>query len=171
MLPTCIGRYDRARRSEWARNGRNDAWLDHRAERLRAAERVSTRPDFRKRLGYDGLAYIDACRRRETAERRKKVLAYTLVGCLSLVVLGGLAALKYQRQLQDQLYWLRHVHTLTAEQEHALKPLGWFSESAIARKWSSYRPETSLWARLCDPTSSHRTRLRFPMASRSAVLK
>ena len=56
------------------------------------------------------------------------MLAYTLVGCLSLVVLGGLAALKYQRQLQDQLYWLRHVHTLTAEQEHALKPLGWFSE-------------------------------------------
>ena len=113
---------------EWARNGRDDAWLDHRAERLRAAERVSTRPDFRKRLGDDGLAYIEACRRRETAERRKKVLAYSLVGCLSLAVLGGLAAFKYQRQLQEQLYWLRHVHTLTAEQERALKPLGRFSE-------------------------------------------
>ena len=113
---------------EWTRNGRTDAWLDHRAERLRAAERVSTRPDFRKRLGDDGLAYIEACRRRETAERRKRALVYTLVGCLSMAVLGGFAAAKYRQQLQDQIYWLRSVHALTAEQEHALKPRGRFSE-------------------------------------------
>jgi formylglycine-generating enzyme required for sulfatase activity len=113
---------------EWARNGRNDAWLDHRAERLRAAERVSMRPDFRKRLGDDGLTYIAACRRLETAQRRKKALAYSLVGCLSLAVLAVLAGLKYQRQLQDRLYWLSYVHTLTAAQERALKPLGRFKE-------------------------------------------
>jgi formylglycine-generating enzyme required for sulfatase activity len=113
---------------EWARNGQNDAWLDHRAERLRAAERVSMRPDFRKRLGDAGLAYIEACRRREAAERRKKALAYSLVGCLSLAVLGGLAAMKYRQPLQDRLFWLRSVHALTAEKERALKPLDRFSE-------------------------------------------
>ena len=31
---------------EWARNARKDAWLDHRAERLRKAERVVARRDF-----------------------------------------------------------------------------------------------------------------------------
>ena len=57
---------------EWTRNGRHDAWLDHRAERLRSAERVATQPDFRKRLGDDGVDYIAACRRRETTERQQE---------------------------------------------------------------------------------------------------
>jgi CHASE2 domain-containing sensor protein len=47
--------------AEWVRNGRQEAWLDHRAERLRAAERAATRDDFRNRLGEDGLAYLNAC--------------------------------------------------------------------------------------------------------------
>jgi len=47
--------------AEWVRNGRHEAWLDHRAERLRAAERAATRDDFRNRLGEDGVAYLNAC--------------------------------------------------------------------------------------------------------------
>src|SRR5262249_9418120 len=56
--------------AEWARNGRNDAWLDHRAERLAAADRLALRDDFRKRLGAEGADYLAACRAREEGERR-----------------------------------------------------------------------------------------------------
>jgi hypothetical protein len=38
---------------EWARNGRLEAWLDHRADRLAAADRLMERDDFRRRLGGD----------------------------------------------------------------------------------------------------------------------
>ncbi len=37
--------------SDWVRHSGAAAWLDHRGERLRAAERLATRADFRKRLG------------------------------------------------------------------------------------------------------------------------
>jgi WD40 repeat protein len=57
---------------EWARNGRVEAWLDHRAERLIAAEKLLARPDFRKRLGEIGASYLDACQAREDSERREK---------------------------------------------------------------------------------------------------
>ena len=58
--------------NEWNRNGRHEAWLDHRAERLLAAERLTARPDFHRRLGEEGNAYLAACRSREEAERREK---------------------------------------------------------------------------------------------------
>jgi WD40 repeat protein len=57
---------------EWARNGRHDAWLDHRAERLSAADRLAGRDDFSRRLGEQGLAYLAACKLREDAERKEK---------------------------------------------------------------------------------------------------
>jgi WD40 repeat protein len=61
--------------SEWTRNGRNDAWLDHRAERLSDAERIAGREDLRKRLGEEGMAYLVACRTRENADRQEKEAA------------------------------------------------------------------------------------------------
>ena len=42
--------------NEWASNGRLPAWLDHRAERLAAAEQLAARDDFRRRLGDQGAA-------------------------------------------------------------------------------------------------------------------
>jgi hypothetical protein len=57
---------------EWSRNGRREGWLDHRAERLSAAEKVAARDDFRARLGEGGIAYLAACRSRETTERLQK---------------------------------------------------------------------------------------------------
>jgi WD40 repeat protein len=57
---------------EWTRNGRHETWLDHRGERLGAAEKVARRDDFRQRLGEDGLAYLSACRARDDAERADK---------------------------------------------------------------------------------------------------
>jgi WD40 repeat protein len=58
--------------NEWARQGRYESWLDHRAERLAAADGLAGRDDFRKRLGEEGLAYLQACRAREDSERKEK---------------------------------------------------------------------------------------------------
>jgi WD40 repeat protein len=110
--------------AEWARNGRHEAWLDHRAERLAAADRLALRDDFRKRLGTEGTDYIAACRAREAAERRAKeealareqarlaeiAVAQTrtarlqrtarwMLAAMALVVVAGLALGWWQRQV------------------------------------------------------------------------
>jgi WD40 repeat protein len=110
--------------AEWARNGRHEAWLDHRAERLAAADRLALRDDFRKRLGAEGADYVAACRARETAERRAKeealareqarlaeiAVAQTrtarlqrtarwMLAAMALVVVAGLALGWWQRQV------------------------------------------------------------------------
>jgi hypothetical protein len=59
---------------EWVRNGCDDSWLDHRAERLDAADRVAKRDDFGKRLGEEDLAYLRACFVRERTERIRRTL-------------------------------------------------------------------------------------------------
>jgi WD40 repeat protein len=63
---------------EWAHNSRLEAWLDHRGDRLSAAEQLIARDDFRKRLGDEGAAYLAACRARDEAERqaREEALAH-----------------------------------------------------------------------------------------------
>ncbi len=73
---------------EWVRNGRHSAWLDHRADRLAAAERVVKRADFRQRLGEDRIAYIKACRAREALQRRIRLAAlWSTAAVLVLAVL------------------------------------------------------------------------------------
>jgi hypothetical protein len=57
---------------DWSRNGELSAWLDHRADRLSAAERVAAHQDFRRRLGERRIEYLNACRAREDAEQREK---------------------------------------------------------------------------------------------------
>ena len=61
--------------AEWDRNGRLEAWLGHRGDRLALADRLVEREDFRLRLGKTGSAYLVACRAREEAERREKAEA------------------------------------------------------------------------------------------------
>ncbi len=110
--------------AEWARNGRHEAWLDHRAERLSAADRLALRDDFRKRLGAEGADYLAACRAREEAERRAKEEALAreqarlaeiataqsrtarlqrtarwMLAAMALVVVAGLALGWWQRQV------------------------------------------------------------------------
>jgi formylglycine-generating enzyme required for sulfatase activity len=106
---------------EWEHNGRNENWLDHRGSRLRAAERVTTREDFRKRLGEEGLAYLKACRATEQ-ERRLKMGA--LVGSVLVLLISGAVAWRYQRNLKEGIYWLTQVrsYVLSAARERALRP-------------------------------------------------
>ena len=113
--------------SEWVRNGRHVDWLDHRGARLRSAERVARREDFRKRLGEQGLAYLDACRKQQ--EQRKFALA-AIVGCLLVIMIAGALAWRYQQAIKEYAYWLTHVrgHVLTAVRETALKPPDSFKE-------------------------------------------
>ncbi len=61
--------------AEWARNGRRDEWLDHRADRLAAAEALLRREDFRARLGEIGAAYVAAARALTERERAARELA------------------------------------------------------------------------------------------------
>jgi formylglycine-generating enzyme required for sulfatase activity len=137
---------------EWVRNGRQDAWLDHRAERLRAAERVAARADFRKRLGEDGRAYIEACRARETIELRERTiarsrdrqrkLAQALVGGLAAVLVAGVLIWKFQQPLQSEMYRLQSVNAVPAAKEQALIPHSMFSECADCPKMVVISPGT-----------------------------
>jgi tetratricopeptide (TPR) repeat protein len=56
---------------EWDHNGRQAAWLDHRDDRLTAAERLTAREDFRDRLGDKGTAYLAACRSHQQDEQSR----------------------------------------------------------------------------------------------------
>jgi WD40 repeat protein len=60
---------------EWARNGRHDAWLDHRAERLAAAEQLAASEDYCERFGSEATAYLGACRAHEEIQRQENEAA------------------------------------------------------------------------------------------------
>ena len=57
---------------EWAANDRLEAWLDHRAERLRAAKAASRAQRLPQAAWREGAAYLAACRAREDAERQER---------------------------------------------------------------------------------------------------
>jgi formylglycine-generating enzyme required for sulfatase activity len=114
--------------SDWVQHDAAAAWLDHRGERLRAAELLATRADFRKRLGNDGLAYIAACRAREAAENKGKTRVRMLVGGLAAALILSVVGWKYQRTLQNEFYRVTTVTALGAERERTLKPHETFQE-------------------------------------------
>ena len=126
--------------SEWARNDRQDGWLDHRSERLAAGERVATREDFRKRLGATGVDYLTACRARELSQRRTARRIHALIYVLLVGIIVGLVGWIEQGYVKAQWRWytvtLPYVisqvrpHVLTAAQEQALKPGDAFKECA-----------------------------------------
>ena len=78
--------------SEWDRNGCLDAWLDHRADRLEAAERLVRRHEFAVRAGDVGLAYVSACRALAEREHFVREAALIRQGRLQRRVAGALAA-------------------------------------------------------------------------------
>jgi len=120
--------------SDWVQHGADTAWLDHRGERLRAAEQLATRADFRKRLGNDGLAYIAACRAREAAENKGRTRVRMLVGALAAALILGVVSWKYQRTVQNEFYRVTTVTALGAERERSLKPHETFQECSDCPK-------------------------------------
>ncbi len=125
---------------EWARNGREEVWLDHRSERLAAAIRVAGREDFRRRLGERGTAYLDACRKKELTARRRTQVVQVLIYTLFLSIIIGLVGWINQSYVKDQWNWFITVrpyrlanfdpYVLKPDAERALKPLTSFRECA-----------------------------------------
>lgn len=111
---------------EWARDGKKrPELLEHRSKRLRAAERVTTRKDFAKRLGTDGRAYLAACR---ASERKRAITLGSIVGALVLLLVGGTLAWRFEADIRDYFYRATSVHALTAEAEQTLEHLASFKE-------------------------------------------
>jgi hypothetical protein len=100
---------------EWVRNDRLEAWLDHRADRLGAAERLVARNDFRKRLGEEGAAYLAACREREDMERkeREEALAREEARLAEITVAQARAA-RFQRRARWSLMALAVLAVIVA---------------------------------------------------------
>jgi formylglycine-generating enzyme required for sulfatase activity len=125
---------------EWARSGRQDLWLDHRSERLAAAIRVARREDFRRRLGEQGTAYLDACRKKDAAARRGTQFVQALIFASLVAVIIGLVGWIKQNYIADEWRWwtvtwpyaraLVRSHVLTAAEEKALRPGDPFQECA-----------------------------------------
>jgi formylglycine-generating enzyme required for sulfatase activity len=145
---------------EWARNGKQDGWLDHRAERLSAALRVVARPDFSKRIHDEGAAYLAACESKEQTERKEKEEALAreqkgvaeiasarsrarqMRAVAAVLVVGALAGLSYAGWL-NQTYLKIHVPAmienvwpmaLNEDAEAKLKPKAVFKECASCPK-------------------------------------
>ena len=114
---------------EWMRSGKNADLLEHRSRRLKTAERLSRRQDYRGRLGEQGMDYLRACR---TNERRRTLLSGALIGTLVAILVGGAAAWWYQAPIAEALYWSTNVRpfVLSAESESKLGPLDRFGECA-----------------------------------------
>jgi CHASE2 domain-containing sensor protein len=122
--------------AEWVRNGRLEAWLDHRAERLIAADRAANRDDFRRRLDEKGIAYLSACRARAQARTAILQRSAFLVATVVLVALTLLRAIDptavselrertfdtYQR-LQPRANTASHVRVVDID-EQSLKVIG-----------------------------------------------
>ena len=104
---------------QWAEHDQGKDWLVHSGSRLRTAERVSLRPDFRKRLGARGVTYLAACRVRQ---RRLRLRAGALVFSFFAVVALGGTAWRFERELKQFAFWFSHVRgqVLTAEKALAL---------------------------------------------------
>jgi len=88
--------------SEWIQSGRIGSWLVHAGERLTAAEQIRTRDDFNSLLGSDGIAYLKACREKESQVQRalkSRILAIVM----SILTLGTAGAFAV---IAEGLYWM-----------------------------------------------------------------
>jgi tetratricopeptide (TPR) repeat protein len=83
----------RAAAQDWRRHHSGEAWLIHRGERFRDAQKVAERPDFAASVDADMRAYMSACRKRERrgALNRFAVRATLTAAAFALVALTGVA--------------------------------------------------------------------------------
>jgi hypothetical protein len=118
----------------WERNGKNEGFLNHRANRLAEARGLSKNAGYAKRLIERDFAYLTACEAAEGLARRRKRRGKVLVACLvGLVALAGVAFIASFMALSDfEPMALVHYRQLIAmgpsvltaeeEKEKAAKP-------------------------------------------------
>jgi formylglycine-generating enzyme required for sulfatase activity len=121
--------------AEWDRNGRLDAWLDHRGSRLAAARNVLSRPDFRRRLGSLGEAYLESAveaellqQRRARRRRRQEAAAVVLLLLVGAILVGGWLVRNYLKAGIANVVDLMQPQMLSAEEERSLVPGSEFTE-------------------------------------------
>jgi formylglycine-generating enzyme required for sulfatase activity len=91
---------------QWADHDEGKDWLVHSGARLKTAERILLRADFRKRLGPSGVAYLEACR---SHQRRRRLNAGALVFTLVAALILGGTAWRFERNIREYAYWFSHV--------------------------------------------------------------
>ena len=100
--------------STWSRNGRDDAFLNHRGRRLKEANSLVEIEDYGKYLEPTDLDYLAACQAAENVAVRRSRRVAVLFGLLVLVLIAGPTAWWYGSWVKDQAYWLIHVRTVTS---------------------------------------------------------
>ncbi len=123
---------------DWQKNQRGDAWLTHKADRLKAAEQLFGRQDLAAGLEPMDRDYLTACANAETAARRRTRHMLEAVGVLAFFVVMGAVGWLNQSYLKDRVHWITVVrpymmtevrpYVLTAEAERTLKPGASFRE-------------------------------------------
>jgi formylglycine-generating enzyme required for sulfatase activity len=126
----------------WDRNGRDEAFLNHRGKRLAEAMALSEIEGYRKHLGVLEFDYLAACQAAERLERRRTRRMQAAVGVLAFGIVAGLAGWLNTpyRLLQERWNWFTTMrpymlaqvrpYVLTAEREPALKARDSFRECA-----------------------------------------
>jgi len=120
----------------WARNGCNTGFLNHRDERLTQARELSENAGYARRLIKRDFDYLAACRAAERSAqaraRRGKVVVGALIGLLAM---GGVGWWK-QELLREQYHWrtamVPSVLTAELEKAKAAKPGSDFRECSNA---------------------------------------
>gem|GEM_PF-425918 len=126
--------------AEWIGSDRNPAWLAHSAGRLAAAERLSARSDLAANLGPPDREYLAACRKAESAGRRRKRRNRIAVYTMLIGIIIGLVGWINQGTIKEQINWFARMrpymmanyrpYRLSADGERALKPGDTFKECA-----------------------------------------
>jgi formylglycine-generating enzyme required for sulfatase activity len=119
---------------DWRANGKAASYLVHAEERLRAAERLLTRPDLAADLEPTDKDYIISCQRAEQAARSRMRRVQAFVGALvALLAMGGVGWWK-QNFIREQYIWRvamgPSVLTVNKEKANALNPGTEFKECA-----------------------------------------
>jgi formylglycine-generating enzyme required for sulfatase activity len=97
--------------SNWNRNDRDLAYLNHRGSRLAAAKTLTEIKAYRKYLSPPEFEYRAACEQAEKLAKKRAHRVRTIVGLLFWMVLAGPTAYWQQSWLKETGYWLAHVHT------------------------------------------------------------
>jgi formylglycine-generating enzyme required for sulfatase activity len=125
---------------DWAANHKDTAWLAHEAGRLEVALGVRERPDLAANLQPTDREYLEACRTKQAATRRRarriRAVVYTLVAGIIVGLIGWIK----QSYIKEQANWFISMrpymlasvrpYVLAADAERGLKPQASFRECA-----------------------------------------
>jgi formylglycine-generating enzyme required for sulfatase activity len=125
---------------EWRESGKSNAWLAHSADRLAAAERLRERPDLAAGLEPTDRDYLAACRKAESAARRRRRSVLAAIYVLLVAIICGLIGWINQATIKERFNWYTRMqpymvanfvpYRLTAGRARALKPGAHFRECA-----------------------------------------